>query len=33
MIDGNPMLMDESDEGARAWLLDLAAQMRGWTSG
>jgi hypothetical protein len=31
MIDGNQMLMDESDGGARAWLRDLAAQMRGWT--
>jgi hypothetical protein len=33
MIDGNQMLMDESDEGARAWLRDLAAQMRRWTGG
>lgn len=33
MIDGNQMLMDESDDGARAWLRELAAQMRGWTTG
>ena len=32
MIDGNQMLMEESDDGARAWLKDLAAQMRRWTS-
>jgi len=25
------MLMDESDDGTRDWLRDLAAQMRGWT--
>jgi hypothetical protein len=32
MIDGNQMLMDESDEGARVWLKDLAARMRAWTA-
>lgn len=32
MMDGNQMLMDESDEGARTWLKGLAAQMREWTS-
>ena len=31
MIDGNQMLMDDSDDGARAWLRDLAARMRAWT--
>jgi hypothetical protein len=31
MIDGNQMLMDESDDGARTWLRDLAARMRQWT--
>jgi hypothetical protein len=33
MIDGNQMLVDDSDDGARAWLRELAAQMRGWTGG
>src|SRR5689334_9497602 len=33
MIDGNQMLMDESDDSARAWLRELAAQMRDWTTG
>lgn len=33
MIDGNQMLMDESDDGARIWLRDLATQMRGWAGG
>jgi len=33
MIDGNQMLMYESDDGARTWLRELAAQMRGWTGG
>lgn len=33
MFDGNQMLMDESDDGARAWLRELAAQMRGWPGG
>lgn len=30
MIDGNQMLMDDSDDGARAWLRELAANMRTW---
>jgi hypothetical protein len=33
MIDGNQMLMDETDAGAQAWLVDLAARMRDWTKG
>ena len=31
MIDGNQMLMDDSDDGARAWLRELAARIRQWT--
>lgn len=33
MIDGNQMLMDESDDGARAWLRELVSKIREWTGG
>ena len=31
MINGNQMLMDESDDGARARRREPTAQMGGWT--